>query len=185
VKIANTTSSPLIAILSHLTERETADAPKSLPLPDKKRNDPLTIHFLYSTRVPSQPSASSDKHETVTDETLRQILFLPRLHNIVERVSSSVPHLQISFDLFLTNLSSSAVSTAAKLLRDGSKDDSIRVHNRRITGEDLYAATTGDVTAPPHSTVCYVCGPPPMTDEFVKTLGTLVGSERVLCEKWW
>jgi hypothetical protein len=176
-------------MLSHLSERETSDAHIALPLPDKNRNDPLTIHVLYTTRIPGPPSTGSQKkHETVTADTLRQILFLPRLRNIVQRASSSQPsNLHISLDLFLTNLSPApaVVTPAAALLTDGGSEN-IRLHPRRITVQDLEAATTANnAQAPPRSTVCYVCGPPPMTDEFVQSLGTLVGSDRVLCEKWW
>jgi len=37
------------------------------------------------------------------------------------------------------------------------------------------------------ASVFYVCGPPDMTDGIVQQLGETdgVGSERVLCEKWW
>lgn len=36
------------------------------------------------------------------------------------------------------------------------------------------------------STVCYVCGPPWMTDGVVGVLGRLLGGEeRVFYEKWW
>lgn len=36
-------------------------------------------------------------------------------------------------------------------------------------------------------TLCYVCGPSAMTDEFVSFLSGCEGmsEERVLCEKWW
>lgn len=40
------------------------------------------------------------------------------------------------------------------------------------------------------STVCYVCGPPNMTDEVVGVLNEMLGDDddarsRILYEKWW
>jgi NAD(P)H-flavin reductase len=52
--------------------------------------------------------------------------------------------------------------------------------NRRFTDEDLTEAVGKG-----GNTVCYVCGPPKMTDHVVELLGGIVGSERVFCEKWW
>lgn len=65
-------------------------------------------------------------------------------------------------------------------------DDGTRIGTfyRRIMREDLVSAVgRGDRTG----TVCYVCGPAGMTDEFVEVLRELEGMEerRVLCEKWW
>lgn len=193
--------SPLIAMLSHLSERESSDAPTSLPLPDKNRNDPLSIHFLYSTRLPSEKTTSSSGHQQgrtdLNHSTLLQILFLPRLRQIVQRASSQPSNLHISLDLFLTNLPSNAsAASAVKMLRDGDregdedKDGNIRVYPRRITHDDLQTAATtntsgSDEVIPPENTVCYVCGPPPMTDGFVEFLRGIVGEKRVLCEKWW
>ena len=53
------------------------------------------------------------------------------------------------------------------------------IRSRRILEEDLVAAATDP------DTVCYVCGPPPMTDNFVDVLGRIVGAERVFHERWW
>lgn len=181
-------------MLSHITQRKTSEAPtSSVPLRDTARHEPLTIRFLYSTRIPGSP-ASGGKHETISAAALQQILFLSRLCNIVKHSStpsspssSSSPqsNLNISLDLFLTNLSPSAVDTAAKLLSTGdvSEDKSpIRVHGRRISAEDLRDAVAG---TGPEGTVSYICGPPPMTDEFVQVLSTLIGQDRALYEKWW
>jgi NAD(P)H-flavin reductase len=55
----------------------------------------------------------------------------------------------------------------------------IQVHDRRINKDDLDAKPSQD------DTVYYICGPPPMTDDFVQYLEPVVGKERVLYEKWW
>lgn len=56
---------------------------------------------------------------------------------------------------------------------------------RRMQKDDLDRAL-GDVEKRKR-TLCYVCGPPAMTDEFVQYLSDLDGlnSSRVLCERWW
>ena len=63
--------------------------------------------------------------------------------------------------------------------------DHVEHRYRRMSSSDLLDAL-GPV-AMRQDTVAYVCGPPNMTDEFVKMLSTAEGMEsrRVLCEKWW
>ena len=68
------------------------------------------------------------------------------------------------------------------------------------TGHGRGGSENGGVAGVPdlaRDTVCYVCGPPAMTDEFVADLKGIVepdsppeggngnGKERVLSEKWW
>ncbi|CAK1354245.1 unnamed protein product [Cercospora beticola] len=69
-----------------------------------------------------------------------------------------------------------------------------RTFGRRFKEEDLVRAVDGyrqeSVFGLQHErsgTVCYVCGPPKMTDEVVDFLKGLEGMDerRVLCEKWW
>jgi hypothetical protein len=64
-----------------------------------------------------------------------------------------------------------------------------RTYARRITEADLERALDGyrESDSDRVSTVCYVCGPPEMTDGFVSFLTRQPGmtKERVLCEKWW
>lgn len=65
-----------------------------------------------------------------------------------------------------------------------------RTFARRIQTSDLVQALDGlkEGSQDDRSrTVCYVCGPPAMTDEFVAYLALQRGmsAERVLCEKWW
>ncbi|KAH8697742.1 hypothetical protein BGW36DRAFT_379352 [Talaromyces proteolyticus] len=184
---------PLISILSHITEpHETTTAPSIPPLHDQPRHEPLSIHFLYTTRVPQATTMSS---KDITYESLDEILFLSRLRQIVQRVSSHKTkqpssNLKLNLDLYLTNVPASAAAEAEGFLRGPSKlnsnntsynNDHIRVRNRRINKQDLYEAASRQ----PDRTVSYVCGPPPMTDEFVGYLNTLLDSQRVLCEKWW
>lgn len=68
-----------------------------------------------------------------------------------------------------------------------------RTFARRLSKEDLpplldgYTQETGVQDRDRSGTVCYVCGPPNMTDDLVSFLSRQPGmaQERVLCEKWW
>ncbi|PKY07307.1 hypothetical protein P168DRAFT_315821 [Aspergillus campestris IBT 28561] len=155
---------PLISILSHLNNNSS------------KTPHSFTIHILYSTKQPH----TSD---------LSQILFLSRLQQIIRSQSYS-RRLCISLDLFLTSPSdqpTSSVSDGATSAPPAAAADDLRVHKRRINESDLrtaLASATGRVE--PAETVCYVCGPPRMTDEMVDVLGGMLGGqERVFYEKWW
>ncbi|KAA8644569.1 hypothetical protein EYZ11_001459 [Aspergillus tanneri] len=152
---------PLISILSHLNNN--ADEITAL-------HHPFNIHCLYSTK---SPEAS----------TLDHILFLSRLRHIIRCQSHSQSHrLRVSLDLFLTSLREYKSSS---LLREPPAD--LTIHPRRISRSDLQMAVAGpDGKVNPQNTVCYVCGPPSMTDELGSVLGELVGQkERVFFEKWW
>ncbi|KAE8383547.1 hypothetical protein BDV26DRAFT_92416 [Aspergillus bertholletiae] len=159
---------PLISILSHLNNN--ADkTPAS--------HHPFTIHFLYSTKFPSQEAAATTSSESVLD----QILFLSRLRQIIRSQSQS-HRLRITLDLFATNLR----DASSPRLRE--QPDDLNIHPRRINQDDLRTALTGpNGGIQPEETVCYMCGPPAMTDEFVATLQGLMGdgSDRVFFEKWW
>lgn len=150
-------------MLSHLNNNE----PHSL---NRK-----TIRILYSSRVPEDESASA---ETVLD----QILFLPRLRQIIRSQETS-HRLHISLDLFLTNLTMSS-----DLLALGSSSD-LKIHPERISDRHLHAAAIGkDGELDPQGTVCYVCGPPGMTDSVVERLIPMLGEggeQRIYFEKWW
>ncbi len=151
-------------MLSHLNNNE----PHS---PNHK-----TIHILYSSRLPEDDKSASA--ETLLD----QILFLPRLRQIVQSQESS-HRLHISLDLFLTNLTKSS-----DLFALGSPSD-LRIHPERISDHDLRAAAIGgDGALDAQGTVCYVCGPPGMTDSVVERLIPMLGEggeQRVFFEKWW
>ena len=56
-----------------------------------------------------------------------------------------------------------------------------------IRALDGYAERSSPTEVLRSKTVCYVCGPPNMTDEFVSFLARQPGMDekRVLCEKWW
>lgn len=168
--------SPLISILSHITEIGLSTSSSS--------RETLSIHFLYSSRVPTLPSTSPSESspsgsQNVDQESLNRILFLPRLRQIVQRSCPDYslsdrqrqvpPRFRIYLNLFLTNLAS---------FQDVAWPD-MWIRSRRISEEDLVAAATDP------DTVCYVCGPPPMTDNFVDVLGQIVGAERVFHERWW
>jgi NAD(P)H-flavin reductase len=65
-----------------------------------------------------------------------------------------------------------------------------RTFARRITTTDLVDAIDGyqhSSQTTRSNTLCYICGPPVMTDGFVDFLTQQAGmtKERVLCEKWW
>jgi hypothetical protein len=65
-----------------------------------------------------------------------------------------------------------------------------RTFARRVANADIVQAIDGYRQSSQDCrsrTLCYVCGPPRMTDEFVDFLGQQPGmaKERVLCEKWW
>ncbi|KAG0159755.1 hypothetical protein PDIDSM_7279 [Penicillium digitatum] len=155
---------PLISILSHLNNNE------------PHTPNPTTIAILYSSRLPQ------DRETASANTTLDQILFLPRLRQIFRSQESS-HRLRISLDLFLTDLASSP-----DLLSSGSPSD-IKIHARRINDRDLRSAAVGiDGGLDSQGTVCYVCGPPGMTDFIVKKLVLILGNggeQRVFFEKWW
>lgn len=131
------------------------------------------MRVLYTSRLPRGQETAS------LDALLDQILFLPRLREIIRSQALS-RRLRISLDLFLTNLSSSLAAT-------GSPD--LTIHSRRISEGDIRAAVVGgDGTCHPQETVAYICGPPQMTDEMVEFLKGILGEDgdkRVFFEKWW
>ncbi|EDN10271.1 predicted protein [Histoplasma mississippiense (nom. inval.)] len=177
---------PLISMISHIFKD-----------PSKLPHSP-SIHLLYSTRSPTQPGPGGDisKH-------LDQVLFFPRLRNILHsQQSQSQPHphpqhrrqhqqddrfLRLQFHLYITNLH--------EMPRNPPADFSL--YKRRIKTTDLHEVIGGKREAIRNAyrskgrrTVCYICGPPDMTDELVagaeEVLGAGVGKERsVFYEKWW
>ena len=161
--------SPIISILSHLNNN--VDEITAL-------RHPFNIHLLYSTKLP--PSAGSTPTAS-SESCLDQVLFLSRLRQIIRGQSQS-HRLRISLDLFLTNLSDGEHS----LLQENPAD--LTIHSRRINDADLKKSLAGpDGKVNPTDTVCYVCGPPSMTDGVVDALEVFMGSgkERVFFEKWW
>ncbi|KAJ5380152.1 uncharacterized protein N7496_002580 [Penicillium cataractarum] len=153
---------PLISILSHLNNQV-------------ETTQPLNIHFLYSSRLPQG-------HETASpEESLSQILFLPRIRQII--LSQRQSHrLRICLDLFLTDSNSSRLAPA-------NSPTDLTIHSKRIEKHDLQSAVIGgDGKLDPRESVAYVCGPPQMTDEMVELLKGILGEggeQRVFFEKWW
>ncbi|KAJ5086707.1 Riboflavin synthase-like beta-barrel [Penicillium alfredii] len=153
---------------------------------------PSHLHPLssqHSTHSPPQhpfpilqpPPPGHDKI-TSLETTLDQILFLPRLRQIIRSQLHS-HRLRIALDLFLTNTDASS-----RLISTESPAD-LTIHPKRITAHDLRSAVVGgDGQADPRGTVCYVCGPPSMTDEMVELLNEILGEaaeQRIFFEKWW
>ncbi|KAF3388458.1 Oxidoreductase NAD-binding domain-containing protein 1 [Penicillium rolfsii] len=153
---------PLISILSHLNNQT-------------ESTQPLNIQFLYSSRLPQ------DHERAAPDESLNQILFLPRIRQIMHSQQQS-HRLRISLDLFLTNSKSSRLTPF-------SAPSDLTIHSKRIEKSDLLSAVVGgDGRIDPQESVAYVCGPPQMTDEMVELLKEILGEggeQRVFFEKWW
>lgn len=146
-------------MLSHINNNE-----PGAQTPDK-------IRILYTTRLP--------QGETM-QERLDQVLFLPRLRQIVQ--SQEISHrLRMALDLFLTDVDPSVdlVSAASDMV----------IHPARIEDRNLRSAISdGDSGTSSEETVCYVCGPPQMTDSIVKRLKGMLGEggdKRIFFEKWW
>ncbi|KAG5304619.1 FNR-like superfamily domain, iron-sulfur binding ferredoxin reductase [Histoplasma capsulatum G186AR] len=164
--------------------------------PSKLPHSPA-IHLLYSTRSPTQPGPGGED----ISKHLDQVLFFPRLRNILHfQQSQPQPHsqhqrqqqqedsfLRLQFHLYITNLH--------EMPRNPPADFSL--HKRRIKTTDLHEVIGGKSEAirngyrsQARRTVCYICGPPDMTDELVagaeEVLGAGVGKEKsVFYEKWW
>jgi len=98
----------------------------------------------------------------------------------------------ITLSVFLTGPAAEGAATDDRGIIEHGKLPN-RTFGRRVTEADLVRAVDGyrtPVFGSEHDrqgTVCYVCGPPRMTDEFVGFLSRQNGmsEERVLCEKWW
>ena len=119
---------------------------------------PAKVEFLYSAKPGS-------KHPDPG-----KILFLSRLNSIAEQNPGTV---ELTFFL-----------TGGGFKRMENPTEFPWHHTRRIEkGDFLHALGTGNEARA--NTVCYVCGPPEMTDELVGFLGEQIGKERVFCEKWW
>src|SRR6266480_1965383 len=122
------------------------------------QHNPAKVNILYSTKV--------DKKRVHSNK----ILFLDRLKSYEEHNPE-----RTSVTLFITG--------DYEKLED---PEELPWHfTRRLTAADVLTVL-GDF-GKRQGTVCYVCGPPSMTDELVRFLNSLDGLEasRVLCEKWW
>ncbi|BDD58525.1 hypothetical protein MAP00_003795 [Monascus purpureus] len=170
---------PLISILSHLNDND-----PSSTLPHQSN-----IHFLYSTRLSQVPTTHKTASSGTVETTLNQILFLPRLRQIAQSLSQS-GRLRVSLDLFITNLSPRSTEHPVSALLESPPTD-FGIHPRRMHKQDLRdAVSVSRLDRGKQSTVCYVCGPPNMTDEVVGVLNEMLGDDddarsRILYEKWW
>lgn len=123
------------------------------------RQMPEEVRFLYTLRQP---------------EPQDQVLFLSRLRAIAQTVAG----IQFRLQLYLTG----GISPFSLEIEGTSRTTA---QHRRVTHDDLIEAIGKPEDRA--GVVCYVCGPPAMTDEFVEVLRHAEGmeEERVLCEKWW
>ncbi|TKA76757.1 hypothetical protein B0A55_03649 [Friedmanniomyces simplex] len=134
---------PLISIFSHLIRSVTS---------------PREIHFIYMSRV--APSSG--------DIDPQSILFLPRLMDLVAAIADPI---NVTLSLFLTGAAAEGAATDDRGIIEHGKLPN-RTFGHRVTEADLVRAIDGykaPVYGPEHDrqgTVCYVCGPPRMTDEF-------------------
>jgi hypothetical protein len=90
--------------------------------------------------------------------------------------------------MYITNLHAASEDGRVGLPDDVFRD--MELHSCRISSTDLRTAVWDDDPEVRANTVCYVCGPPLMTDEFVVLLQSLLedegsGPRRVFYEKWW
>ncbi|CEN59755.1 hypothetical protein ASPCAL02199 [Aspergillus calidoustus] len=154
---------PIMSMLSHLNNNDETTG---------SFHPSLNIHILYSSKLP---------HAATPETALNQIPFLPRLREIVRSRRQS-QRLRVTLDLFLTNNHDSSSALPAQPLQDST------IQLRRISRDDLFRSVSGrDPQYKPEETVCYVCGPPQMTDEVVNILSELLDGQkdRIYFEKWW
>lgn len=131
----------------------------------KSAQRPQEVHFLYATKA----SPELDR---------AQILFLTRLMDLIAAEASHT----VTLSLFLTGTGQEGRIEHGQLPN--------RTFARRMTTADAVHAIDGygaHISGNRSQTLCYVCGPPRMTDEFVGVLSQQpeMAPERVLCEKWW
>ena len=96
---------------------------------------------------------------------LFQVLFFPRLKRLFQEAGTDR-----RMTLFLTGA-------------DGDlRAKGTGIQQRRLETRDVLNVLS---TAEKQATVVYVCGPPSMTDEIVKSAEAEGMKGRVFCEKWW
>lgn len=128
---------------------------------------PREIHILYGTKA----DAEMDPH---------RILFLTRLMDLVAIEADP----NVTLKLFLTGTGEEGRIEHGRMPNStfaNRMDKTVLV--KAIDGYKDYAKDGAGRS----TTLCYVCGHPAMTDEFVDFLSSQQGMnpERVLCEKWW
>ena len=150
-------ANPLMSMLSHI---------KSLK-DDKQGNQygrDVEIRFLYATKAQS---------------FWREILFFERIRTTMADLGMSE-----NFKLFLTP-QKPAVATGTDETSGSDDPEGVQVSRRRVTHDDLLQAL--GPASERNEVLCYVCGVPGMTDEYVKAAREAEGmvKENVLCETWW
>jgi hypothetical protein len=120
------------------------------------------VWFLYSTKDVGE---------------MEEVLFLERLASVFQLLGD-----EGRFQLFLTGRKEGKGGSKENVLVAGKE---IEVTRRRIAGVDLLD-TLGPVEER-GGTMCYICGVPGMTDEFVEKARKAEGmaKENILFEKWW
>jgi len=129
---------------------------------DRDANEDFKVKFLYTAKDPG-PSK------------ITQILFLERVKQAIKALGD-----RGQLELFLTSGKDSSIETEM-----GALGEETPVQRRRIKREDLLRAL-GPVNER-SDTVCYICGVPGMTDDFVDLAQKAEGMDErnVFCEKWW
>jgi predicted ferric reductase len=134
----------------------------------KKEKGKLAFHvkFLYTTR------------SFKLDANPSEILFLERLVSVFDTLGD-----EGQFELFLTSGQQEGDKIESRTISVSGKQ--IKVQTRRIHDTDLLGAL-GPIEERA-GTVCYICGVPTMTDEFVEKAKHTKGIDvrNVLSEKWW
>jgi ferredoxin-NADP reductase len=129
---------------------------------DRDANEDFEVKFLYTTKDPGSSK-------------IGQILFFERVTRAVKALGSKG-----QLELFLTQSKDARMNAENLVVREETP-----VQRRRIQREDLLRAV-GPVNER-RDTVCYICGVPGMTDDFVDLTQQAEGMDErnVFCEKWW
>ncbi|KAF2427351.1 ferredoxin reductase-like protein [Tothia fuscella] len=129
----------------------------------------MLSHIREETQSPNNPLNIHFMYTTKSPNSLKEILFLNRLIEITKALHNCKLH------FFITGC---GTNVSEREENQGELDFAIT--RKRFNKADLDSAI-----GKKEGTVCYVCGPPRMTDKVVEYLGGVVGRERVFCEKWW
>jgi predicted ferric reductase len=163
---------PLMSMVSWIADvrREREGEKKGGSERGQEREEIPEVKFLYTTKTPS-------------GGRMDEILFYERIKETMSELN-----MRENFQLFLTPPNSfSPLSPASTKDRevDSQNQEGVTINKRRITHADLLSAL-GPVEERA-GVVCYICGVPRMTDEFVKVVKEAEGMEEgnVLCERWW
>jgi NAD(P)H-flavin reductase len=123
---------------------------------------PPAVDFLYSVNITSH-------QDNFQGLDLSRILFYERL----QRIANENPH-RVNVELYCTGKApgTSGKDISFSNLREG-----------RITQNHLMNVLGSDDENKLEKTVCFVCGPPTMTDGIVAWFQRQ--GVRIYCEKWW